>query len=709
MSIPLLTSQIKENLLSDLNERKIVKTISLKKVAAVAVASLGFGLLSVVPAQAAQTTTSATLSLGAVTRATVNTWTVTATLTFVGTEGATPTLANNTSAVVAGTGVAGANPTGVVTVGATTVVSSTGASGAITTYVASAPVTITSATNANVSNVVAAAGNYTIKIVDSVNTTAAVAAQAVATVLPTTGGTFIDGTYSSGSTSSAALQIVNGQATLQFIQGTSDTSYTVTSTGVGTMLSATGSTTASTPLNGVSASGGVTWAPATTIQKLAVVTTSSVAGVQTLTFQPIGANGAPGTAVTATITYGAAPVLTASTSTAFLSAGTDCAASNDAGGVSLASTAGAGAAQATICIALKDQNSAAINGQALSVTIAGPGLISIKTANTTGDAGNVRATSLTATTQAATNLATVGITADGTSGVGTITVTSGTTVIATKTVTFYGAVKTLTAKQNHVIASTAGAVLGDGSAAPAGTSIATTPAVVITAQDANGVLVPGLTITAKSSDTTVMTETITVAEDDGTKGAGAGTYNVRVNSAANTSGKAATLTFRVMSGTTVLAATAAVPYTLGGAVATVALSLDKATYTQGSAAVATLTMKDASGNPVFDGDHANITAALDTSMSVVKTLAFSATANSAGSLGGKSSISFNAPASATAVWTISGKVGSGASVDALKAISATASVTDASAALNTRIDSLNAKIVALTALIAKIMKSLKIK
>jgi hypothetical protein len=35
-----------------LNERKIVKTISLKKVAAVAVASLGFGLLSVVPASA---------------------------------------------------------------------------------------------------------------------------------------------------------------------------------------------------------------------------------------------------------------------------------------------------------------------------------------------------------------------------------------------------------------------------------------------------------------------------------------------------------------------------------------------------------------------------------------------------------------------------------------------------------------------------------
>ena len=45
-----------------LNERKIVKTISLKKVSAVAVASLGFGLLSVVPANAALATTVAVVT-----------------------------------------------------------------------------------------------------------------------------------------------------------------------------------------------------------------------------------------------------------------------------------------------------------------------------------------------------------------------------------------------------------------------------------------------------------------------------------------------------------------------------------------------------------------------------------------------------------------------------------------------------------------------
>ena len=51
-----------------LNERKIVKTISLKKVSAVAVASLGFGLLSVVPANAA--ITAATLNAASTTLST---------------------------------------------------------------------------------------------------------------------------------------------------------------------------------------------------------------------------------------------------------------------------------------------------------------------------------------------------------------------------------------------------------------------------------------------------------------------------------------------------------------------------------------------------------------------------------------------------------------------------------------------------------------
>ena len=66
-----------------LNERKIVKTISLKKVAVVAVASLGFGLLSVVPAYAATARTatgSVTSTFDATTTGTLGTVTLSANL-----------------------------------------------------------------------------------------------------------------------------------------------------------------------------------------------------------------------------------------------------------------------------------------------------------------------------------------------------------------------------------------------------------------------------------------------------------------------------------------------------------------------------------------------------------------------------------------------------------------------------------------------------
>jgi hypothetical protein len=211
-----------------------------------------------------------------------------------------------------------------------------------------------------------------------------------------------------------------------------------------------------------------------------------------------------------------------------------------------------------------------------------------------------------------------------------------------------------------------------------------------------------------------MSETLTINGDAGTalgNGAGAGSYNVAVTSVANTSGKTATLTFRVMSGTTVLATTTALTYTLGGVVDTVSLALDKTSYTVGSAAVATLTVKDSSGNAAFDGDHTGIlTGALASSLSVTKALQFNAATNTTVStLGGKSTVSFNAPATAVDAWTIKGTTGTGPATDIAKALSATAAVTDGSAALLTQIDALNAKIVALNALIAKIMKKLGIK
>jgi trimeric autotransporter adhesin len=350
---------------------------------------------------------------------------------------------------------------------------------------------------------------------------------------------------------------------------------------------------------------------------------------------------------------------------------------------------------------------------AVTASITGSGSLVLNDDNdhTTTPIGSGRSLSSTVATTGTTFH--VLITPDGTSGVGTVTITAG-TFTTTKTVTFYGAVSTLTVKQNHRIAPSTGGTLGTAVANPAGTSIATTPAVVITARDANGVLVPNLTITALSSDTTVMQNEITVNADDGTVGAGAGTYNASVSSVAKASGSTATLTFRVMSGTTVLAAAAPITYTLGGAVASVALSLNKASYTPGEAAIATLTLRDASGNAAFDADHASIlTANLESSLPVVKALAFSATANAASSIGGVATVAFNAPGTAAERWTVTGTTGTGPATAAEKgkALSASAAVAVPAnaeiASLTTLVNSLIAKINALNKLVIKIQKKVR--
>ena len=422
-----------------------------------------------------------------------------------------------------------------------------------------------------------------------------------------------------------------------------------------------------------------------------------------------GATAASTVTITVNATASSGNVDTATT-TATLNAGATHGATADNTAVTGLNTASA-TPVGVVKVVLAATSGSVTSTTAVTASITGSGNLVLNNENdhTTSPIGSGRSLSSTVATTGTTFH--VLVQPDGTSGVGTVKITAGAYTV-TKTVTFYGAVTTLTVKQNHKIASTAGAVLGTAVANPAGTSIATTPAVVITAKDANGVLVPNLTITALSSDTTVMQSEITVNADDGTKGAGAGTYNASVSSVANTSGKTATLTFRVMSGTTVLAAAAPITYTLGGAVASVALSLDKASYSVGAPAVATLTLKDASGNAAFDADHANILAAdLTSTLTVVKALAFSATANAASSLGGVASVTFNAPGTSGTTWTISGTTGAGPATAAEKgkALTASAAVTSGSdvAALTTLINSLIAKINALSKLVAKIQKKVR--
>ena len=435
---------------------------------------------------------------------------------------------------------------------------------------------------------------------------------------------------------------------------------------------------------------------------------SSVVGTQTITITKINqVTGVPAVAATITIVW-TATASGASTgySTVFIGAGQTCATVDASPAVTAASTALL-VNSANICITLKDASNVALVGQAITATVEGPGLVIGTTGTTTNTVGILRVVSLTAADMAAASTAKINIAADGTSGTTTIKVYQGTTLLATKTMYFYGTVATLTATQNLKVAraSATGAALGtsDGTGLAA-TTAALTPAVVIVAKDAAGVVVPGLTITGLSSDVTVISSS-TVAQAVGTTSttgaAGPGTYLASVTSAVSgTSGKSATVTFRTLKSDGTYISAAALTFTLGGSVATgtESISFDKTAYAPGEAMTVTVTAKDSAGNPVFDGSTSpTLTASKSVGGSLpsgfYKSGVVKNTANTlfAPALGG--SFSVNAT---------SGN-------DAETKITASSSVTDANAGLLTQIDALNAKIVALNALIAKIMKKLGVK
>ena len=114
--------------------------------------------------------------------------------------------------------------------------------------------------------------------------------------------------------------------------------------------------------------------------------------------------------------------------------------------------------------------------------------------------------------------------------------------------------------------------------------------------------------------------------------------------------------------------------------------------------IITLTATDASGNPAYDGA---------TSPLVTGSKPLSGTFAESIYLGGKKSNKVN---TVFAPVTGGSFLVTATGTDAAETkLSATASVTDGNAALVTQIDALNAKIVALNALIAKIMKKLGVK
>ena len=302
-----------------------------------------------------------------------------------------------------------------------------------------------------------------------------------------------------------------------------------------------------------------------TAKFLVTLSTPAVAGTydaRILTTSPIN-----GPSVSWTVTVKAADLTpSASTTTSILNAGETTSATVDASVYAPKATS----ADAAAVIVVTPKNAAGGSAtESILATVSGSGLIGYGTS---------------ATTMSATGRALViptgnhiGVFADGTAGVSTITLTTLTgTVIATEKVTFYGDIAT-------IIATPLKSVI------PTGANASTVKAV---AYDAAGVTVGAGTLNAYSSDVAVVSDS--------------GTAATIVNGEALftlTGLKAGGVAVTVKSGTI---SSNPVPTRVEGAAATVKLSFDKEVYMPGEAATIKVQVLDASGLPLSGKTHANL-------------------------------------------------------------------------------------------------------
>jgi hypothetical protein len=440
----------------------------------------------------------------------------------------------------------------------------------------------------------------------------------------------------SGIGSSTVTAVTGGVAVIRFATKakTGTTTYNLTTSGVGVIQTAA-NTASGSPADAPTAIAGiagatdfsqgakVTTTPDTTQNVVLATVASTVAGTQTLTWAAISSTtGAPSTVATVTITWTAtASTAVTSLSTAFINTGAAYAASN---GTTLTASATAvtanNAASANIGVSLNDAAGLPVLAQKLTVTIAGPGLMQVtpNVITLTGASAAVLGSPVRAysdSSGATTNNWMIGLFADGTTGTSTVTIAVGSNIIATKTFTFTGSVAAVKATQNFSIAkaSSTGLELG---VATSNTTATTgyVPAITAEVTDANGNDVNG-TLSCLSSDLTVISSCVIVADNNATYGAGTGFYNVDVVSApGGKSGSTATVTVRYQKSDGTYISAAPLTFTLGGAIASTTATLDAATYTPGSPMQLTITAKDSAGNPTYDNQ--SIAYAISTNLPV---------------------------------------------------------------------------------------------
>lgn len=295
------------------------------------------------------------------------------------------------------------------------------------------------------------------------------------------------------------------------------------------------------------------------------------------------------TARTLTITVAANPATdnVVATATSIITLPTDTTTATD---VVVTAPMAADTANEVAVIKVTTSNAAGVvrTGESFTATIAGPGLLASQpldndlSAAAVGRAITVKAGDV------------VTVYADGTSGVSTITISSlAGRVLATETVTFYGATASATATVvKSVINATSGqaAILVNLRDA-AGTTVSNAQTFYVTSSD-----------TTKISGTYATTGSVNYSATNGTLGAGylinltgvaAGTANITVgtkSSATATGVDAAPVSIRVGSSTA----------------DNVRVTLDKATYSPGEKATLTVAVVDATGLAVADGNYTGV-------------------------------------------------------------------------------------------------------
>jgi len=308
--------------------------------------------------------------------------------------------------------------------------------------------------------------------------------------------------------------------------------------------------------------------------------------------------------------------------------------------------------KASIRVQLKDVSGNLIVGTrpAIAATITGPGTLSISS-----NAGNQASAGryLTAAAAPSSDFY-INIFSDGTSGVATIKILVGGTEWKSKTVTFYGAAKTLVASQNHKVLK-AGTTTGAGcnpTSCPGG-SVTLSNVAQVVATDANGVVVPGMTYTAVPDATVVTASTATSTGNADADAIGATWFSV-TTAPDVASGKTGTVSYKATASDGTALVSNALTFAIGGAPVSVTIAASGSSEV-GAKNSLVFTDKDAAGNAPYD---------LDVSLALTSNVALVVGSSTPGAtsglpstiamIGGTGSVNFFNPFVAGDV-TISGK------------------------------------------------------